>query len=71
LCQRPIWDIEVEKIMHSPVLTIDSNKWLTDAIAMFEGCNVSHLAVVENGEKVGIIRAEWNAAYIQVYEDGS
>ncbi len=44
--------------MHSPELTIDLNKWLTDAIVMFERCKVSHLAVVELGQKVGIIRAE-------------
>jgi len=51
-------DIEVEEIMHSPELTIDSDKWLTDAIAMFERCKASHIAVVERGEKVGVIRAE-------------
>jgi CBS domain-containing protein len=51
-------DIEVDEVMHSPELTIDSDKWLTDAIAMFERCKASHIAVVENGERVGIIRAE-------------
>jgi signal-transduction protein with cAMP-binding, CBS, and nucleotidyltransferase domain len=51
-------DIAVEEVMHSPEVTIDSDKWLTDALEMFIRCNVSHIAVVENGEKVGIIRAE-------------
>ncbi len=51
-------DIAVEEVMHSPEITIDSNRWITDALAMFMRCNVSHIAVVENGEKVGIIRAE-------------
>ncbi len=51
-------DINVEEVMHSPEITIDSNRWITDALEMFRRCNVSHLLVVENGEKVGIIRAE-------------
>ncbi len=51
-------DIPVDDIMHSPELTIDSDKWLTDAIVMFERCKASHIVVVENGEKVGIIRAD-------------
>ena len=51
-------DIEVDEVMHSPEITIDSDKWLMDAIAMFEHCKTSHIAVVERGEKVGIIRAE-------------
>lgn len=51
-------DVSVDNIMHSPELTIDSDKWLTDAIAMFECCKTSYIAVVEHGEKVGIIRAD-------------
>ncbi len=51
-------DISVDEVMHSPEITIDSDRWLMDAIAMFERCKASHIAVVENGEKVGIIRAE-------------
>jgi len=51
-------DISVDEIMHSPELTIESNKWITDALELFRRHNVSHLAVVENGKKVGIIRAE-------------
>jgi signal-transduction protein with cAMP-binding, CBS, and nucleotidyltransferase domain len=51
-------DIPVDDIMHSPEMTIESDKWLADAIVMFERCKASHLAVVENGEKVGIIRAD-------------
>ncbi len=51
-------DIAVDELMHSPELIIDSNKWLTDAISMFERFKASHIAVVEHGEKVGIIRAD-------------
>jgi len=51
-------DITVGEVMHSPEQTIDSDKWLTDALEMFERCKTSHIAVVENGERVGIIRAE-------------
>lgn len=50
-------DDTVDEIMHSPQLTIDSQKWLSDAITMFERCKASHITVVEHGEKVGIIRA--------------
>ena len=51
-------DIAVEEVMHSPELSIDSDKWITDALEIFRRHNVTHVAVVENGEKVGIIRAE-------------
>ena len=51
-------DIEAEEVMHSPELTIDSEKWLTDAIAMFDRLKVSHIAVLEDGEKIGIISAD-------------
>ncbi|MFZ2411848.1 MAG: CBS domain-containing protein [Candidatus Methanoperedens sp.] len=58
MAERANLDIIVDEIMHSPELTIDSDKWLTDAIAMFERCKTSYITVVERGEKVGIIRAE-------------
>lgn len=51
-------DIAVDEVMHSPELSIDSDKWITDALEIFRRHNVTHLAVVENGEKVGIIRAD-------------
>lgn len=51
-------DIAVEEVMHSPELSIDSDKWITDALEIFRRYNVTHVTVVENGEKVGIIRAE-------------
>ena len=51
-------DIAVDDVMHSPEITIDSDKWITDALEMFERCKTSHIAVVENGQRVGIIRAE-------------
>lgn len=51
-------DIPVDEVMHSPRLTIESDKWLIDAIVMFERCKASYLGVIENGEKIGIIRAD-------------
>ena len=51
-------DITVDDVMHSPYIAIDSDKWLTDAIEMFMQYNISHITVVEKGDKVGIIRAE-------------
>ncbi|HIH43938.1 MAG TPA: CBS domain-containing protein [Candidatus Methanoperedenaceae archaeon] len=51
-------DIPVDEVMHSPELMIDSDKWLSDAISIFERSKATHIAVVEHGEKVGIIRAE-------------
>jgi len=51
-------DNSVDEIMHSPQLTIDSQKWLSDAITMFERCRATHIAVVEHGVKVGIIRVD-------------
>ncbi len=51
-------DISVDEIMHSPELNINSDEYLMDAIAMFERCKASHIAVVENGERIGIIRAD-------------
>ena len=51
-------DNSVDEIMHSPQLTIDSQKWLSDAITMFERCKASHITVVEHGVKVGIIRVD-------------
>ncbi len=56
--ERADMDIAVDEVMHSPELTIDSGKWLLDAITMFERCKASHITVVEHGEKVGIIRAD-------------
>lgn len=51
-------DIAVDEVMHSPELTIGSDKWLMDAVWMFESSKSSHIAVVENGERIGIIRAD-------------
>ncbi len=51
-------DNPVDEVMHSPQLTIDSGKWILDAIIMFERCKASYLSVIENGEKIGIIRAD-------------
>lgn len=58
VAEKADMDIAVDEVMHSPELTIDSEKWLSDAITMFERCKASHITVVENGEKVGIIRAD-------------
>ena len=51
-------DIPVDEVMQSPRLTINSDKWLHDAIVIFEDCKASCLNVIENGEKIGIIRAD-------------
>ncbi|MDL5501972.1 MAG: CBS domain-containing protein, partial [Candidatus Methanoperedens sp.] len=51
-------NIAVDEAMHSPQITIESDKWLADAIAMFKRPEVSHIAVVEQGDKVGIIRVD-------------
>ncbi|NJD54220.1 MAG: CBS domain-containing protein [Candidatus Methanoperedens sp.] len=56
--ERAKLDIPVDYVMHSPKLTIDSDKWILDAIVMFERCKASYLGVIENGEKIGIIRAD-------------
>ncbi|MCZ7402011.1 MAG: CBS domain-containing protein [Candidatus Methanoperedens sp.] len=56
--ERGRLDIPVDTVMHSPQLSIDSGKWLFDAIIMFEHNKESYLSVLENGEKIGIIRAD-------------
>lgn len=56
--ERADMEIAVDELMHSPEITIDSEKWLLDAITMFESCKASHITVVEHGEKIGIIRAD-------------
>jgi CBS domain-containing protein len=58
VAERMDMEIVVEELMQSPEQTIDSEKWLSDAIRMFERCKASHIAVIENGEKVGIIRSD-------------
>lgn len=58
VAERADMDIAVDELMHSPELTIDSEKWLSDAITMFKRCKASHIAVVEQGKKVGIIRVD-------------
>ncbi len=57
VAERANFDISVDDIMHSPELSIDSDKWLIDAIVMFEHCKAAYISVVENGERIGIIRA--------------
>jgi predicted transcriptional regulator len=58
VAERANLDIAVDEVMHSPELIIDSDKWLMDAIAIFERCKATHIAVIEHGEKVGIIRVD-------------
>lgn len=48
----------VDEVMQSPALTIDAENCITDAIEMFKRTRVTHLTVVEKGEKVGIIRSD-------------
>lgn len=64
-------DIAVDEVMHSPEIGIESDKWITDALEMFMRCNVSHLSVIENGEKVGIIRADDILHTYRFNKDGS
>ncbi len=56
--EKAVVDITVDEVMHSPEHTIDSEKWLSDAIIMFERCKASYITVIENGEAVGIIRED-------------
>jgi CBS domain-containing protein len=58
VAERADMDIVVDELMHIPEFTIDSEKWLLDAIMMFERCKTSHIAVIEDGEKIGIIRSD-------------
>lgn len=58
VADRENFDISVDDIMHSPELSIDSDKWLIDAIVMFEQCKAAYISVVENGERIGIIRCD-------------
>ncbi len=59
VAERANFDISVvDDIMHSSELSIDSDKWLIDAIVMFEHCKAVYISVVENGERIGIIRAD-------------
>jgi signal-transduction protein with cAMP-binding, CBS, and nucleotidyltransferase domain len=58
VAERANLDIAVDEVMHSPELAIDSDKWLMDAISMFERCKATHITVIEHGEKVGIIRVD-------------
>ncbi len=48
-------EVHVEKIMSSPVITIDSNKDITEAARLMRSHNIRRLAVLERGEIVGII----------------
>ncbi len=58
VAERANFDISVDDIMHSPELSIGSDKWLIDAIVMLEHCKAAYISVVENGERIGIIRAD-------------
>ena len=69
--ERTGLDIPVDGVMHSPQLTIDSDKWILDVIVMFEHCKASYLGVIENGEKVGIIRADDLLHTYRFNNDGS
>lgn len=58
IAEKTDWNTPVEKVMHIPELTIDSNRWITDALEICERHGASHVGVMENGERVGIIRAD-------------
>lgn len=48
----------LKKVMHTPELTIESDRWITDALEMCENNNASHIAVAENSEWIAIIRSD-------------
>lgn len=48
-------EVHVEEIMSSPVITIDSNKDITEAARLMRSHNIRRLVVLERGEIVGII----------------
>ncbi len=58
LAEKTDWNTPVEKVMHTPELTIESDRWITDALEICERHGASHVGVMENGERVGIIRAD-------------
>jgi CBS domain-containing protein len=52
---KPLGKLTVEKIMTSPICTIEGNQSVDDAQDMMGDLGVRHLGVTKNGEIVGVI----------------
>ena len=48
-------EIKVEEIMSSPIIVIDPNSPLEEAMNTMGKCNIRRLPVVENGKLIGIV----------------
>jgi len=48
-------DVKVEEIMSSPIIVIDSNAPLEEAMKTMGKCNIRRLPVVEKGKLLGIV----------------
>ena len=51
-------DITVKEIMSSPVITIDADKEMSDAVELMAGNNIMKLPVIKDGQPLGILYAE-------------
>jgi CBS domain-containing protein len=52
---KPLGKLTVEKIMTTPICTIEGNQSVDDAQDMMADLGVRHLGVTKNGEIVGVI----------------
>jgi len=52
---KPLGKLTVEKIMTTPICTIEGNQSVDDAQDMMADLGVRHLGVTKNGEIVGIL----------------
>ena len=52
---KPLGKLTVEKIMTTPICTIEANQSVDDAQDMMGDLGVRHLGVTKNGEIVGIV----------------
>ena len=52
---KPLGKLTVEKIMTSPIRTIDATKAVDDAQDMMGDYSIRHLGVTKNGEIIGVV----------------
>ena len=52
---KPLGKLTVEKIMTTPICTIEGNQMVDDAQDMMSDLGVRHLAVTQAGEIVGVV----------------
>lgn len=52
---KPLGKLTVEKIMTSPICTIEGNQTVDDAQDMMADLGVRHLGVTKNGEITGVV----------------